>query len=376
MEYHPDEYVGGSEIQVFGLARQFASAGHEVTYICQRYDRSRPTEEMVNGVRVLRVLRWRRAFRFLAGFRMVPVVRRLKPQIVYQRFASSYTGLAALSARATGAPFVWGCAEDASLETSFRFRNLDKPSGGALPRLKQTILRFDATITNCLFHWGIRHAGAVIVQNRWQQNALRQNFGRDGHVIPNGIALRAPETGRSDRPLVLWLNRVARRKDPEAFIRLASSLEPGFPDAQFVLVGGRQNDQYLEEVQRAAAAVGNLRLTGSVPPAEVPRWFEKAWVFVLTSAGEGFPNVLLQAWASGVPVVSLVVDPDDLIAREGLGLLSGTQEGLERDVTLLLEDAGMREKLATVSRAYVAEHFEFAKVAERYLALFDHLIRP
>lgn len=375
MEYHPDDLIGGSEVQVFGLARQFALAGHEVTYVCQHYDRSRPVEEMVDGVRVLRVLRWRRAFRCLAGVGMLRIIRRLKPHVVYQRFASPYTGLAALSARLAGAPFVWGCAEDVSLEKSFTFLNLGKASGGGMRRLKWMLLRGDAAIANCLYHWGIDHARAVIVQHRRQQEALRENFGLDGHVIPNGISLRTTEVNRSKQPLVLWLHRVQPRKNPEAFIRLARSLESRFPDVQFVLVGGRQSDQYMEGVERAAAGAANLRLTGSVPHGEVQRWYEEAWVFVLTSTGEGFPNVLLQAWAWGVPVVSLVVDPDDLIAHEGLGLLSRTEEGLERDVALLLDDAGMRERLATVSRAYVAEHFEFSKVAERYLALFDYLAR-
>jgi glycosyltransferase involved in cell wall biosynthesis len=374
MEYHPVDLTGGSETQVFGLAREFAKAGHEVTYVCQRYDRARPVAETVDGVRILRTLRWRKVFRFLAAGQLFRTVRRLRPEIVYQRFASPITGLSAMAARSLSVPFVWGCSEDRSLERGSLLHRHDGASGGPMRFTKAGVLSLNAWINQHLFYHGLRRAQAVVVQNGSQLEALETHYGLLGTLIPNGVAVPPARGSASPTPLVLWLNRIAPRKNPEAFIDLARSMQAAYPAVRFVLVGGRQDDAYMESIRQRAAGVGNLELTGNVAPAEVQRWLEQAWVFMLTSTAEGFPNVLLQAWAAGTPVVSLEIDPDGLIAREGLGLISGTSDGLQRDVARLLDDAGLRERLARVSGEYVAEHFEFAKIAERYLALFQELI--
>ena len=175
---------------------------------------------------------------------------------------------------------------------------------------------------------------------------------------------------------MLWLNRIATGKNAEAFIDLAQSLHARYPGVRFVMVGGRQQDAYMQAIRQRASGAPNLELTGNVPADEVWRWFDQAWVFVLTSTSEGFPNVLLQAWATATPVVSLMIDPDGLMEREGLGLVSGTMEGLELDVIRLLDDADLRERLGETSRAYVTEHFEFAMVAAQYVRLFQAITDP
>lgn len=374
MEYHPADLTGGSETQVFGMAREFAKAGHEVSYVCQRYDRARPVGETVDGVRILRTLRWRKVFRFLAAEQLLRTVCRLRPEIVYQRFASPVTGLTAMAARALSVPFVWGCSEDGSLDRGFLLHRPGGGSGGPVRLAKARVLCLNAWINQRLFDYGLRHARAVVVQNHSQLESLEANFGLHGTLIPNGVVVRPARGPASPRPLVLWLNRIAPRKNAEAFIELARSMRAEYPAVRFVLVGGRQNDAYMETIRQRAAGVDNLEMTGNVAPAEVQRWLEQAWVFMLTSTAEGFPNILLQAWAASTPVVSLKIDPDGLIAGEGLGLVSKTSDGLQRDTARLLDDAALRERLGSASRAYVAEHFEFAKIAERYLALFQELI--
>ncbi len=374
MEYHPHDHIGGSEVQVFGLAREFARAGHEVTYVCQRPDRARALDETIDGVRVLRTLPWRRVFRFLVGPGLLRTVRTVSPEIIYQRFASPLTGSTAIVARLLAVPFVWGCSQDESLERGFLTRGQTKTSGGLVRRLKALLLRANALVNQRLFYFGVRRAQAVVVQNDLQLELLARSFGRAGQVIPNGIALSPVRAETPAEPLVLWLNRITRGKNAEAFIELARSMHAERPDVRFVLVGGRQNDAYAEEIRRRAAEVPNLELTGSVPLSEVQSWLEKAWIFVLTSTGEGFPNVLLQAWSAGVAVVSLHVDPNGLIKQGLLGLLSETPEGFKRDVGHLLDDNELRNRLGDASRAYVADHYEFGLVARQYLLLFEELV--
>ena len=57
-----------------------------------------------------------------------------------------------------------------------------------------------------------------------------------------------------------------------------------------------------------------------MPRGRVLELIDRSRAVVLTSRHEGMPNVFLEAWARGVPVLSLHFDPDGKIAKEGLGL--------------------------------------------------------
>lgn len=376
MEYHPDDAGGGAEVQVWALARAFARAGHEVAYVCQRYDPRRPQRSLQDGVLVLRTLRWRRVARWLAAYRLIRVVHALGPDIVYQRFTSPYTGLAAVAARLAGCPFVWGCAEDSSLMRQAVLGGTRGPTPrdrNLVRRVKDLALSANAALTQVLVDYGIRAAGEVIVQNRRQVELLDESYGRRGIRIPNGVDTDAEQSERSERPLVLWLNGIMRRKRPEAFIALAATLAARRPGVQFALVGGRAEDAYLASIRRLAEGVPGLVLHGAVSHSVARSWAGRAWVVVLTSASEGFPNVLLEAWTAETPVVSLFVDPDGLLAEHGLGRLSGTMAGLIEDVDELLTNSELRSEYGRRARAFTVKHFNIDAIAQRYIELFEGL---
>jgi len=73
-----------------------------------------------------------------------------------------------------------------------------------------------------------------------------------------------------------------------------------------------------EDVKREAAQLPNVKFHGPVPYHDIGALFERSRLLVGTSEVEGFPNTYLQAWGHGAPVVAFL-DPEDVIARKGLG---------------------------------------------------------
>ncbi len=68
------------------------------------------------------------------------------------------------------------------------------------------------------------------------------------------------------------------------------------------------------------------------------------------------PNVFLEAWARGVPVISLEYDPDEQIETRGLGVVAGgSQERLTEAVRSLWRDGDRRTELGRAGREYVRE---------------------
>jgi glycosyltransferase involved in cell wall biosynthesis len=121
------------------------------------------------------------------------------------------------------------------------------------------------------------------------------------------------------------------------------------------MVGGRKPDHegLYEEVVTRAAALPNLRYLGHVPFADIDAYFRSAALLVCTSQVEGMPNVFLQAWSQGIPVVT-TYDPDGLVARNGLGLCAADAEGLVEAIGGLMADPARRVEMGARGREYLA----------------------
>jgi glycosyltransferase involved in cell wall biosynthesis len=122
---------------------------------------------------------------------------------------------------------------------------------------------------------------------------------------------------------------------------------------------------------RAALAEGsppNLEMPGRLPFDEALRRFDDAALFVNTSRSEGFPNTLIQAWLRGVPTLTLGVDPDGTIAREGIGLVAHDLETLSSNLTALLDDPQRYAAMSDRAERFARAHFTVERIADAFLA--------
>jgi glycosyltransferase involved in cell wall biosynthesis len=129
-------------------------------------------------------------------------------------------------------------------------------------------------------------------------------------VIPNGIDLRrfsaAPrEDGRRPRPIIGLIGRVVPIKDVRGFIRAMRSVVAALPEAEAWIVGPEDEDkEYARECHELVGALGlggRVKFLGFQKPDEI---FPQLGVTVLTSISEALPLVILESFASGVPVVA------------------------------------------------------------------------
>ena len=332
-------YVGGAEMQQARLARVLAARGHDVWMIVADFGQAQRVT--IDGVKVERSYA---PYAGIPGLRffhprwsgIAAALDRVQPDIVYQRTAGALTGQCALWARARGRRFVFASAHD--------FDSL--PRNPALGNARD---RF-------LYRWGLRHADVVLAQSEAQADAFRRNHGITAPVVRNVIEVPAvprPEEG-ADR--VLWLGTVKADKRPAWVLDAARAL----PAVHFTLAGGpppppMSGDEDLR-VARLAADIPNVDLAGRVAPDEVPQLLAHAALFAHTSPAEGFPNTLLEAWAYGVPSVS-VVDPDGAVSGAGTGLLVRDRDEFVEAIGDLMYDSGRRRALGAAARGYtLARH--------------------
>ena len=351
---------GGAEAQFYLISRRLARDPDFQVHLISR-DYGQPDGEILDGVIHRKIAqrlpaclrRWRPVVDLVSALRLYGVLRSVNAAVHVQFCAGVETGIVARCCRRQGGKMVFMAASDRDLDGGYE-------------------AAFSPVVRHA-YRYGLRRSDRVICQNARQVQCLRQRFGREGTILPSVCEL--PEAYAAPRGNdVLWVARLAPLKRPEVFLELARRL----PDRSFVMVAAMGNDaDYYHHILDQARAIPNLQVHANVPYQEVGDRFAEARLFVNTSEYEGFPNTFLQAMQHGVPLVSMNVNPSDILTRHGVGLVSGPDiESLCCAVMVLLDDAERYNAMSRNAFAYVKEHHEIGAVVERFKALFRELAHP
>jgi glycosyltransferase involved in cell wall biosynthesis len=192
-------------------------------------------------------------------------------------------------------------------------------------------------------------------------------------VVPNDIdvaAWRPPEGGaREHGRTILFVHRLSEHKGsrllPEIFRRVAERV----PDARLVVAGGGPDERHVRTELAEAIRRGRAALMGYVPNSTVRALMHEADVLLMPSLEEGFPRVLIQAMAAGLPVVAADVGGVAEVAGERtreLLVAPGDVEGFAARVVELLENPRLRAELAQEGAERV-RRYDVPSVAPRFI---------
>jgi len=172
----------------------------------------------------------------------------------------------------------------------------------------------------------LEESDAVICQTAQQQQRLRAMTGRDSVVIPNPVDTSVFVAGtdtQSDRPFVLWIGRFHSHKRPD----LALDVARRCPQIPFVMILN-QGDSVVEARVRKNRP-SNVEFREYIPRSEMPSLMRQSRFLLCTGSRdiEGFPNVLLEAAATGTPIASLD-DFDGFLDRSLAGYKTSSTDEL------------------------------------------------
>lgn len=176
------------------------------------------------------------------------------------------------------------------------------------------------------------------------------------HTIYNGVDTNtfAPDPDRHpDEPVVVFAGILTRRKGVVDLIEASHLLLARGVSHQLVIVGGRPDEGADEEDLVRLAATGPEILVGAVPHDQMATYLRDADIFCLPSWFEAMPLSILEALASGLPVVATRVGQIPSIIDDSVGCLVDPQEpaALADALEVLLTDPGLRQRLSTNARA-------------------------
>jgi glycosyltransferase involved in cell wall biosynthesis len=196
---------------------------------------------------------------------------------------------------------------------------------------------------------------------------------RFGHPRVPRKAVRAALGIPGDVPVVGTVTRLSPQKAPLDFVRAAGIVGEEVPNAMFVMVGDGPQRSEVERLVTDLGLAERLILTGL--RRDVPELLGAFDVFALSSLWEGLPRVLLQAMATGLPVVATDVDGNAEIVVDGTcGRLvsAGDPGALAQAMIELVRDPHLAEQMGRTGRERVGEFGArkmVADLAELYLGL-------
>jgi glycosyltransferase involved in cell wall biosynthesis len=181
------------------------------------------------------------------------------------------------------------------------------------------------------------------------------------------------KTGRE----VLFVGRLTEEKGIWDLLHVISDMSTDYPDVTFTLAGVAES---LEDEARIHAfceernIASQIRFLGQVEGEEKTRAFVSADLFVFPSYEEIFPNVLLEAMAAGLPVVStrIFCIPEIVVDGEhGILIEPGDRGALRIALITLLKDDALRGHISSANYRRAREHYDVSVAADTLTCVFE-----
>ncbi len=336
--FNPDVKAtfGGAEIQMSTLAKTCAQdKSFDVHVMVADFGQSDKEER--DGCHIWKSLNFKQnAFRQILSF--LKIFKQIDADVYIQRTLTPYSGvIARYVSKTMKKRFIYMVAHD--METD-----------GTHPLYQSP---FTAWLGKSVF----RYADCVVVQNEYEKTQLlRRHPGLVTAIFKKPIDEGAYHLQAKKKYDGIWVGRCDDWKKPEAFLSMCKAL----PDNSFVMIAppatGKQ--AYFKEIKSVAAGLPNVSFYDFLPNKEVRETLAKSRVFCMTSTQEGdWPMVVLEAAASGLPIVSLHVNYDGLIDECAGGIYCNNDTlALAASMEQLCGDDDLYASMSSGAQKYIARH--------------------
>jgi glycosyltransferase-like protein len=268
---------------------------------------------------------------------------------------------------------------------------------GAFARTVHHVDAFADEQLSALQTRAIRAADQLFVVGHLWRQWLTREFGVEACYVGNGVDMArfSPQTGAADAelrerlalplnaPIFLSIGGIEERKNTIRILQAFASLRPQYPQARLVIAGGASLLDHSEYQARFASALAHcggsaaavVRI-GTVRQRLIPALYRAATSCVFPSTGEGFGLTVLEAMASGVPVVTSRIPPfTEYLTDDDVAWCDPFDTTSIAAAMALSLDPAARSKFIAQGFEVAARH-GWAGTARAHLAAYHKLAEP
>jgi glycosyltransferase involved in cell wall biosynthesis len=230
----------------------------------------------------------------------------------------------------------------------------------------------------------LRMADALVADG-WAADHLPQTLGCHVDRVPKGVdtTLFSPRgssvhdrLGLSGKRIIISVGRLVPIKNLRVLIDALAVLRRELPDVHLVHVGEGPELAALQAHAGALGVTNAITFAGYVPHGETDRWYRTGEVFALTSDFDNSPNVVLEAMASGLPIVSTDVGGvrDFVDASGGVLVPSGDGPAVAAALRAYLEEPERARRAGSHNRQRAEDCFSWRASAKALLDVYTRTL--
>ena len=368
-EYPP--IGGGAGNASSNIARVLVQRGQDVQVLTSRWD-DLPFEETHEGVKIVRLSTLRRqmdrsnaleqiSFILSASVRTFGLIRRFRPDVTLAFFGLPSGAVALL------------------LKQLYRIPYIVSLRGGDVPGFRPYDFRMYHKMAAPFLRSIWKHADSIVANSAGLQKlALSFESRYEIPVIPNGVdslKFTAPDRDWSS-PRLLSVGRVVFQKGFDLAMRALSHWKE--LEWTWTIAGDGPQMANLKAMAEEHGIHARVHFTGWLSSEQLKEQYAAANVFLFPSRHEGMPNAVLEAMASGLPVVGTrIAGNEELIVDGETGTLVPPEDAdaLGEALKPFLVDAQMREQMGYAAHRRVELLFSWNRVAEQYELVLEKVAK-
>jgi glycosyltransferase involved in cell wall biosynthesis len=368
-EYPP--IGGGAGNASANIARCLAADGHAVTVLTARYG-DLPAQRMEDGVSVHRIPALRRrqdrsdaveqlVFIAAAALRSSSLVQEFRADVTLAFFGMPCGAIGWLIKKKHGVPYV----------VSLR--------GGDVPGFRPYDFRMYHKLTGPLLRVIWHQARAVVANSRGLRDLARLfDSTIEIPIIPNGVELQRYTADRREwsPARIFSVGRVVYQKGFDLGLRALAGLKE--LDWEWYIAGDGAQLPALQLQARELGISARVHFLGWQSRDDLSKWYHQANLFLFPSRHEGMSNAVLEAMASGLPVVATRIAGNEELVLDGVtGRLVNAEDvrSLQDGLRPLLTDAQAREHMGRAGRRRVEQEYTWESATRQYEMVLENAVK-
>lgn len=358
---------GGGANACYFLTKGFVGKGHDVTLVTANYQ-GMPESETINGVRVIRV-NSKRAHKEHCSFKEMlsyllkayPVANKLQKREKFD-VCLVFFGI-------PSGPIGYMLKKKYKLPYVIRF------GGGDVPGFQERFTKVYKIIAPAIkLIW--KNADALIANSQGLKDMALDFYDRKPFdIIPNGVDTDVffpveREAGEEFR--ILFVSRLIERKGLQFIIPQLKEIQSSTDQKiKLIVVGDGPYRETLEQIAKGNQVYDMIEFVGQKDKSEIVPYYQNADLFILPSAKEGMPNVVLEAMACGLPIIMTPCEGSaELVSNNGYIV---SEDDFKEKIEYLLKNKFECEKFGKNSKSIVEQKFKWNKIVQEYLKALDEV---
>ena len=212
----------------------------------------------------------------------------------------------------------------------------------------------------------------ITVQSVFQEKQLKLNRNiNNSYILPYIFDVNQKDIDYSKKKFIFWIGRGEKWKRPEIFIETAKK----YPNESFIMVIPPEygKHDYQKNIKAQSESISNLKVIDFLKPSEVNNYFFQSKLYLLTSDNEGFANTMMEAMNGECPILSLKVNPDEIITKYNIGYVADDKVSTFYNYfSDLLNNENLMREMGKNGKNYLLKFHEKNNVITKFIEIINN----